>query len=177
MNIDHASENPVDGQCLAFALDKSNPGVLTMDDLNNQIRVVHEQCPHLTIEQCGVPNATWHVKCITLALAQKSEVDPSFKYKWSRVKGLKQRQLLDLVTTRGNGKLIVIGILNRSLYPDCDQNGSWAHAVCVDTETNLLWNNECGPDSSKPADEWLTPTKDCRGYFTKIMRVYRLDVL
>lgn len=156
-----------DGGCIHFALNKCVPDVLCVSDLDNQIKPLFQEKKktpeyNLTLEQCGIPGVTWHSECIVRALKSKYGVGG---FSWTR----HNRAVLN---ERGQGKFYVTGELNRKLFPDSDQDGNWAHVVCVDTDNDRFYdsNNTTG----KKFKAWFKQGPNC---YMNIWRVYKLEIL
>jgi hypothetical protein len=81
--------------------------------------------------------------CVLLALKTKKRELAHFDFRLTKLKGYEFERVL---TTRNGGKFLVIGTLNKLLYPDENQvGGDWCHAVCVDTNHDTFYdgNSKC----------------------------------
>lgn len=158
-----------DTACMIFALNKCVPGVLSTEDLNEQIPNVHEEKAKMpecsfTEENCGVPNETWNMDCVYKALKKKYGHGG---FKWEKQKGD------DILWKKNKGLFYVTGELNRALFPDLEeQEGSWAHAVCVDTNKNKFYDTS-NDENGQPFKSWFEAGPNC---YMKIWRVYKLEI-
>jgi hypothetical protein len=132
------------GGCLFKAIDKMIPDVLTMGDLDDQIPTVRELHPNLSEGEAGVPGEQWSIACLLLALKTKKRNNPNFDFRLTKFKGFEFERAL---STRKGGMFLVIGTLNRLLYPTEDQEGDWCHCVAVDTDKQRIFDGN--------SDSWL----------------------
>jgi hypothetical protein len=155
------------GACMHLALNKCVPGVLTIQELDHEIKEVHaekNQKPQWApdrykLEWCGTPGQSWHQDCILGALKRKY---PG-RFTW-------RRHPPSVVFKRGKGKFYVHGVLNSSLFPELDQQGNWQHSICVDTDTGRFYDQSC---DGYYVRDWLTPKVR---YMSQIWRVYQLTL-
>ena len=158
-----------DGGSTHAALERACPGALTMAELDSEIKpfcdMMNEkeewtsENPFL-LQWAGTPGESWHMAIIPRALKKKGG------YNWKRMSNR------DIIYERGNGKFVVVGLMNRLLYPDIDQEGNWRHTICVDTDNGMFYDSEwakCGRSVSK----WLQ-LDQLERFMSRIDRVYRL---
>ena len=164
------SNQDSDGGCLHYAMNKMIPGVVTVDELDNQIDQLHRELPNLTRDQCGIEGETWHINCIPKALFAKYGKG-NFLFR-----RLHPNEFENVLFTPGNGKYLVTGTLNHKLFPDSSPEGNWQHAICVSTDTNEIYCN----NNPQPLDlsVWLpkSVSQGYEGYMNPISRVYQLTV-
>ena len=94
------------GGCMHKALNKCKPGVLCVEELDEQITNVHEEknkkpewAPDMyKLEWCGTPGQSWHQDCIFMALRKKY---PG-RFSWLR-------HPTSVIFERGRGKFYVHG--------------------------------------------------------------------
>ena len=158
------------GGCILKALNKCCPGVLTAEDLDEQIMAVFEEKNALAEwspngfkeEWCGTPGESWHQDCIVKALKKKYPGG----YSW-------RKHPTSVIYERGHGKFYVHGILNKLLWPDLDQEGNWQHAICVDTDTGRFWDDNA---KGRKVEKWLKCEVETDRWMEEIWRVYKLEV-
>lgn len=155
-----------DGGCMLAALNHCVPDVLCARDLDNQIKPLFEEknkTPEykLTLEQCGIPGVTWHSECIGRAL----------KSKYGEGGFIWRRQDREILNETKRGKFYVTGELNRKLFPDLEQDGNWAHVVCVDTDNDRFY--DCNNTGGKKFKAWFKQGPNC---YMNIWRVYKLEI-
>jgi hypothetical protein len=108
-----------------------------MGDLDDQISRVRELHPNLSAHEAGVPGEQWSICCLLLALKKKKRETPLFDFRLTKMKGFEFERVL---TAKNGGKFLVIGTLNRLLYPTEDQGGDWCHCVAVDTDKQKIYD-------------------------------------
>ena len=160
-----------DSGCQLFALNKVVEGVLCAEDLDSVIPEVWKELqqanPHYKREWAGIEGQTWHLNCIKQALLARYGRG---NFTWKRVKTEKQKEL-EFLTKRNQGKFYVHGTLNPLNFPDLDPEGDWTHAICVDTDKNVIW---CKNNLGEPMEgaNWLKK----HSYLTTISRIYKLKI-
>lgn len=158
------------GGCMLYVLNMCSPGVLSREELDEQIYEVYKEKNNLKewspnrydISWCGIPGETWHQDCISKALKKKYQD----KYLW-------RKQKRSTIYERGHGKLYVHGLLNRLLWPNLDQDSNWQHTICVDTDTAKFY------DINSAKGRWIKSWFLCspeKRYMSEIWRVYKLEV-
>jgi hypothetical protein len=124
-------------------------------------------------EWSGIAGESWCIKVLQWALLG---IFGEGNYTFSRVNH-------DVIFERGQGKLFVVGILNRINYlnypelatPEA-QNGNWSHTVCVDTDTGTFTCCNDNPPVRRSVQLWLKTKPLKQRYLSAIKKVYKLSV-
>jgi hypothetical protein len=179
----NSSGSDDDGACLFLCLDEAFPDALTVEDLDQQIELLHKSpSNNLTSTQCGIPGYSWHIKCVHMALQAKATADASFKFTWTKIKNKKEHELRDFLLESTSGKFIVIGTMNYRLVPNASKHGNWKHAVLIDSSTGMLHDPAGCTGLSRenmcivPTHENLSKSDNWEGWLTSVQAVYRFNI-